>query len=357
VSAPPSSVAVLRALQLGDLLCAVPALRAMRAAWPRARVVLVGLPWARAFATRFAAYVDEFEEFPGFPGLPERASEPQRIAEFAARMRERDFDLAIQLHGSGEQSNRALALLGARRMAGFHRGGVAPPSGGTFLEWRDEEHETERGLRLLAALGVPHRGAALELPLGREDRCEAVRLAREHGFANAPYACVHPGAQLASRRWAAERFAAVGDALAARGLRVVVTGTAPERELARRVVAAMATPAIDLAGLTTLGGLGALVDEARIVVSNDTGVRHVAAARGTPCVAVACGSDVRRWGARGTRERVLHADVPCRPCVHADCPVAGHPCARLVAGEAVIAAVTDLLAAKPKPLEPRPCAA
>lgn len=338
----PRTIAVFRALMLGDLLCAVPALRALKRSWPAARVTLIGLPWARELVARFPAYVDELMEFPGFPGLPESRCAPGDVVDFLRDAQARQFDLALQLHGSGEVSNSLVALLGARRTAGFYREGHYCPDSATYLPWRDDEPEVERGVRLVAALGAKPCGFELEAPVLPGDLRDAAALAAQGKLARGSYVCVHPGAQLASRRWYPERFAVVADALAARGLSVVVTGTASEAPLARRVMERMRSPAVDLVGRTTLGALTALIDGARLVVTNDTGVRHVAAARGTPCVAVACGSDVRRWPAREATQRLLHADVPCRPCVHERCPV-GHACAHGVESRDVLAAADELL--------------
>ena len=178
-----------------------------------------------------------------------------------------------------------------------------------------------RWLRLMGLIGVAARGTHLEFPLREHDWAAWRSLQLQH------YAVIHAGSQLPSRRWPAERFAEVGDALAAEGLRVVLTGTAGERSLTKQIQQGMREPAIDLAGRTTLGSLGALISRARLVVCNDTGVSHIAAAMRTPSVVVACGSDPKRWSPlNGELHRVLWHDVPCRPCAHRECPI-GHDCA------------------------------
>src|SRR4051794_29268472 len=93
----PRRIAIFRALQLGDLLCTVPALRALRAALPRAEIVLIGLPWAESFISRFDRYLDRFIEFPGYPGLPERPPRVDRIPAFLEAVRREQFDLALQM--------------------------------------------------------------------------------------------------------------------------------------------------------------------------------------------------------------------------------------------------------------------
>jgi ADP-heptose:LPS heptosyltransferase len=104
----------------------------------------------------------------------------------------------------------------------------------------------------------------------------------------------------------------------------------------------MRAPAIDLVGRTTLGALTALIDGARLVVGNDTGVRQIAIARRTPFVGIACGSDVRRSQQRGALHRLLFADVPCQPCNYVRCPI-GHSCAHGVEAREVLRAADELL--------------
>lgn len=338
----PLRIAVFRALQLGDLLCAVPALRALRHALPTAHITLIGLPWAGDFARRIG-YVDDFIEFPGFPGLPEREPDMLGLPDFFAAVRERRFDLAIQMHGSGGLTNPLVAHLEARHMAGFYIPGAWCPEPELFIPWPEDLPETRRLLALVESLGIQPQGEHSELPLFPEEMTEFADLWQRLPLGKGGYVCIHPGARLASRRWLVERFARVADSLADDGFSIVLTGTREEGPLLADLRDAMRAPAIDLAGHTSLGSLAALVAQARLVVCNDTGMSHVAAAVGTPSVVVACGSDPGRWRPLdGDRHRVLWHPVACRPCDHEHCPT-GHECAAGVEAEAVIAEARRLL--------------
>lgn len=329
-------IVVFRALQLGDMLCVVPALRALRRAAPQARITLIGLPWAREFADRFRHYLDDFMVFPGFPGLPERPPDLAALPRFLTDARLRRFDLAIQLHGSGALSNPIVGLLGARRQAGFHVAGGWCPDAATCLPWGEPEHEVMRYLHLMQRLGCGGDDTALEFPVEAADR--AALGALEPLPPAGRYVCIHAGARMRSRRWPAARFGQVADGLAARGWRVVLTGSLPEQGIAAEVRSHMAAPVLDLTGRTTLGALALVVSRAALVVSNDTAVSHLAAASGTPSVIVSSGADPLRWAPLDhARHRVLFAPAACRPCAFETCPI-GHPCALDVSAARVLEA-------------------
>ncbi len=279
-------IAILRALPLGDLLCAVPALRSFRRAFGEAEITLVGLPAAREFVDRFSAYLDGLLELPGYPGLREPAVDIAAVPDFLRDAQARGFDLVVQLHDDGDVTNPLAVLLGGSRTAGFFADGSWCPDPEAFVPWPDRGPEPMRLLRLPERIGLPVDGPALELPLTDEERAE-----RPDG----EYACIAPGARATARRWSAEGFAAVGDALAERGLRVVLTGSEDDAPVTAAVAAAMRAPVTDLGGKTSLGVFGGVVEAARILVTNDSGASHVAAALRTPSVVVFTASDPRRW--------------------------------------------------------------
>lgn len=339
---PPRKIAVFRALQLGDMLCTVPALRALRAAAPLAQITLVGLPWATSFVKRYHRYVDNLLVFPGFPGLPEQPLHLTSVPHFFAEAQRERFDLVLQMHGSGTLSNPIAALFGAAHAAGFYVPGQYCPDPHTFLPWEERAHEVLRYLRLLEHLGAPSQGQQLEFPLGDADY-RALQRSDLSLPAPGSYVCVHPGARMPSRRWLPQRFAEVADRIAQDGMKIVLTGSAEENEVVRDVQRAMRMPALNLCGKTELGALAALIAQARLVVCNDTGISHVAAAVATPSVIVSCGSDTQRWAPLDhERHRTISMDVGCRPCTHRQCPTA-HECAQGVSAANVAALAARLL--------------
>lgn len=335
----PRHILVFRALQLGDMLCAVPALRALRAACPEARITLLGLPWARDFAARFSCYVDDFIPFPGFHGLPEQVPDMAALPDFLACMQSYRFDLAIQMHGDGRFSNPLVALFDAECNVGFR-----PVDGGRnqavegFLPYPAYGSEVARLLALMHFLGAPEQGSELEFPLLEEDRHELAESGIADGLVSGGcYICLHPGARAADRRWPVECFAAAGDALhAATGLPLVLTGSPAEIGLTAAVRIAMHTPAQDTAAPIGVGALAALLSGARLVLSNDTGVSHLCAALRLPSVIVFRNSELERWA---PEDRSLHRPVWAPPGVSVDEGL----------GE-VLNQATDLLAGSPAPM-------
>lgn len=289
------SVAVFRALRLGDMLCAVPALRALRGALPQARITLIGLPWAARFAERFPRLLDDFVAFPGHSAFPEQPVREAEIPGFYRAMRERRFDLAIQMHGDGAVSNRVVRAFEAKTVAGFvpHAG-----EGGEdhWLPFPETGPEPLRLLKLTEFLGAAMAGTHLEFPITAADERELRQSGLAAGVEPGRYVCIHPGASSRDKCWPAARFAAVADALAERfGVRIVLTGAEGERELTADVARHMRTPAVDAAGPISIGAMAALMRGARLLVCNDTGVSHIAAGLRLPSVVVFSRADIRRW--------------------------------------------------------------
>jgi ADP-heptose:LPS heptosyltransferase len=304
VIAPAARVAILRALGLGDLLAAVPALRGLAeglGGGPRRELLLVT---PHALAPLVAL-------IPGVAGRRLRVAGSDVLRSLPAGAH--GADLAVNLHGSGPESHRLLLDGGARRLLAFRHPDV--PESARGPAWEPDEHEVDRWCRLVGHLGLDADPRRLDL-----DRPPGVG---GHPLTGATV--VHPGAASPSRRWPAERFASVARAEAAAGRRVVVTGGPDEELLVRQVVAAAGLPSTAaLAGRTTVAELAALVAAAGRVVCGDTGVGHLATAFGTPSVVVFGPTPPTVWGpppARRDRHRVIWSGRAGDP--HAPAPDPG----------------------------------
>jgi ADP-heptose:LPS heptosyltransferase len=307
---PVRKIAILRALFLGDLLCATPAFRALRRRFPAAEITLIGLPWAADLAARLPA-IDRFEPFPGYPGIVEVEYCAERTSAFLAESRRYGYDLAIQMHGSGTSSNGFVAALGARQSLGYTLAGDTRLMCSAL--YREDQHEVLRWLRLVGMLDNPvpkhfnPEDTALDFPLRSAD----LRRARELLFVDPPFPLValHAGAKAKERRWPAERFGALADALIEQlGAAVFLTGSMRERSLTASVRRAMHHPALELAGDTDLGTFAATLARADLLVTNDTGAAHLAVAVGTPSVVLFGPGRPAEWGPLDRlRHRVIDA--------------------------------------------------
>jgi len=273
----PPTIFALRALGLGDLLTAVPALRALARAYPCHRLVLVG-PDALAPLALLA----------GWELAPAGELEPVPDELHGA-------DVAANLHGRGPQSHALVRAAHPARAIWFEH--LEVPESHGCPRWRAGEHEVERWCRLLTESGIPADPADLQLdpPAGQPPP------------QSAGATLIHPGAASPARRWPADRFAALARAERAAGRRVVVTGGPDELALAREVAAAggLSRDAV-LAGRTDLLALARAVAAAGRVVCGDTGVAHLATALGTPSVLLFGPTSPAEWGPQSSRRhRVL----------------------------------------------------
>jgi ADP-heptose:LPS heptosyltransferase len=287
-------ILIFRALQLGDMLCAIPAIRALRHAYPYATISLAGLPWASALVERFPSYFDDFISFPGYPGLPEQELDPAAFIRFLSEVQKRHFDLALQMQGDGSVINPMMELLGASNIAGFRKEGHYAPENALFIDYPAYGSEIERHLKLMHHLGIPAQGTELEFTLTEKDQQEYDELRFPVGTED--YVCVHPGSRGAWRQWPVVHFAALADLCMKKGLKVVITGTKEELPIVGQVVEHMTHKPLIAAGKTGLGAAGILINNSYALISNCTGVSHMASAFKKRSIVISMDGEPERWG-------------------------------------------------------------
>ena len=277
-------IAVLRANALGDFIFALPALEALRVAYPEAEIVLLAKKWHANFLANRAGPIDRVVVVPFSkgvneePGLVENLKEQEQF--FKAMTQER-FDLAIQLHGGGRYSNPFLLALGAQMTVGLKTPDAVPLD--RWVPYIYFQSEIIRYLDVVSLIGAKVTVLEPRISVIEEDLVEARRIVPEQ---EKPLVALHPGASDPERRWPPEKFTTVGDALATEGAHIVVTGTKEEEHLVDAVISAMEAKAQNLCGCLSLGGLASLFSRCRLLISNDSGPLHLAASVGTATVGI-----------------------------------------------------------------------
>src|SRR5947209_8352026 len=168
----PGKVALVRASRIGDFICATPAFRAIRKALPEAQITMITLPMLRDLVIR-SPYLDKFAAFPGFPGIAEQFFDARRAVRFFQEMQVEQFDLAVQMQGSGVYSNPFILLLGAKATAGFVRQGDSASRLDAALPYPQGMHEVRCVLALTTFLGISIQGEEIEFPLWPQDHQQA----------------------------------------------------------------------------------------------------------------------------------------------------------------------------------------
>jgi ADP-heptose:LPS heptosyltransferase len=275
------SIVVLRANGIGDFVVAIPALDALRAAYPAARITYLGLPWHVDLLENRPGPWDAVDAVPPYPNLIAGDEvDDDRIDDFVRRHRAERYDLAVQIHGGGGSSNPFMERLGARVTAGARDAGA--PQLDRSVRYAYYQHEVLRFLEVVALVGAPPVTIEPRLALTAAD----VRHAETALPISAqPLVVLHPGASDPRRRWPVESFAEIARALADRGSRVAVVGHGPDDARAGVRIAEL-TDAVNLVGALDMKAMVGVLARARLVVANDSGPRHLGAALGTPTVGV-----------------------------------------------------------------------
>jgi lipopolysaccharide heptosyltransferase II len=343
----PRRILVIDLDNLGDLLLASPAIRALRKRFPDAVLDVLVTDYA-APVIRGNPHVNEIitcnKKIPEAPLL-------KRIA-LAWRIRRRKYDMGVILEAHWGYAGFAELLLAAasvpRRIGrdlGKHRTLL------TAAAPIRQQHWIETYLEVVELAGATPDGTRMEIAIGVSDEVASESWLRQQDLADSSPIVLFPGGNrhLISRRWRPEGFAAVGDDLSRRwGGPIVIIGGKDDVCVAEAVLRHMRAPAWSAAGVLSLPATGALLRRSRLCITNDSGPLHLASAIGIPIVAIFGPTDPTIFGPRGTLCEIVRVPLPCSPCIRVgdfpDCPINPRElCLRSITPEMVLAAADRLL--------------
>ncbi|HLL89869.1 MAG TPA: lipopolysaccharide heptosyltransferase I [Tepidisphaeraceae bacterium] len=311
----PRKVLIIKPSAVGDVVHALPVLNLVRRRWPRAHVAWLVTPACAGLLDRHPQLNDvilfDRKRLGGSWRSPAAFKE---LLAFGRSLRERNFDLVIDLQGlfrSGWLAHQT----GAPRRVGFARAREAAWAFYTHqvAVHTPEQHALDRYLTVAEALGCGRGPVAFPFATDDADRRAVAPLLP--GGGTKPYAVLVPGTNWATKRWPVQRFAQVAQAMNERfGLATVLTGAPSDAAVAQAILADA-----NLVGRTTLRQLCAIIEGAALVVANDSGPMHIAAALGRPLVSVFGPTNPVRTGPYNRPDSVVRLDIPCSPCSSRAC--------------------------------------
>lgn len=336
-----SRVLVIRLRSIGDTVLTTPSLFALRRFLPHAMIHVLLEDWV-APVLEGSGLVDQVITIP-------RHSKTAR-ARIARELHRNHYDVVYNLHG-GTTATFLTRATGAPQRVGFGHYQYArlhnhlAPSPAEIWK-RTSPHSAEQQLALLGWTGVPVTDRpATQLPVTeRSLRSIAGRLAQHNLDLAQPLAVIHPAAALETKRWPVDNFARIVEAVASRGLTPVAIASPSERPLLDELSKGSSSPVICFSNLS-LPEVAALASRARLFAGNDSGIAHIAAAVGAPCVVVFGSSNVAHWRPWTTNpHEVVREEMPCQPCHGYFCAQFDKPeCILRVPVERVIGAIDRIL--------------
>jgi len=327
---------------IGDAVMTTPAVRAIREAFPGARIAMLAKPWVVPVFEE-SLHVDDLLIF----DAEGRHHGLAGVFRLARDLKSLDFDAAILLQNAFEAA-LITWLAGIPRRIGFDTDArrllLTDPVRCTPAI--KTMHQTGYYLRILRGIGVAAEDQRLHLTIGTRNRLGVEKIlndvnvsGREHLVGINPSATFGP-----AKQWFPDRFAELGDRLSeAMNATVLIFGGPGDRALGRHIARMMKNRAVDLSGRTTLGEAMALIDRCRVFVTNDSGLMHVAAALDTPLVAVFGSTNSATTSPYSRRSRIVRVSIDCSPCMKPVCPLGHMNCMSGVSVDRVYQAVKDLM--------------
>ena len=324
---------------VGDVILSLPLLRSIKKTYPEVRIVYL----AFRLASGILEGIREVNRIISLP--PFSIKEIHRIFLTLYRLRKERFDLALNPRTIEDKIGAINAFFLLRFISPRLIAGRNTEGRGSFyhisLPERDREgiHEVEYDQRLLRLLGIEEEVNSIHLVLG--DYPELMR--KRFGFNKDHFVVISPGSNWPSRRWSEEGFVNVIGYLQERAWHIVLLGSKTDRKICDEIERKVKTPLLNLAGKITVMEAAGVVKCARIVLTNDTGMAHIAAAVGTPEVVIFGPGDVARYHPWTTANNiiVLHDTPSCAPCLRVSCR--SMECMRRITPDTVISAIEKMI--------------
>lgn len=338
-------VCIYRIGHVGDTICAIPAMYAVRRAYPDAHLTLLTSPVRHDLPSaeeilKGADWIDDLWVY-----YQDDIATLRKGFAFFRSMRRENFDVWVEFPQETATLKTLLRNMIAARFAGARWACGWRQNGAPFALQAQSQYltfptETERLLELLRDSGFETTGETeFPLPIGSKEEAVVDALLEEHSIDPSRLVAIAPSAKREPNRWPLQRYVEIGRYLVSRGFQVVVTAGASDRGLCESVVSGIGRNAFNCAGRTTLKESCEMLKRCQLLVCNDSGVQHMAGAVGTPCISLFSARDMpNKWYPHGSRNLVLRKWVDCHTCLTEKCPY-DNLCMNMITVDEVIEAI------------------